>query len=310
LFVGDASYDPKNYFGQGYTDFVPTKLIDTSLMETASDDWLADFDGDGMADFAIGRLPVRSVADTNVMVNKIINYENTAPDPQRGAMLAADNSFEGASNSVKSLLPSAMPVQTINRASADDATIHNQIISALNQGPLVANYFGHGSNGVWTGASLLSSPDAATLTNQNHLSLYLMMTCFNGYFQDPYNDSLGEALLKAQGGAIAVWASSSLTEPEGQIQVDQELYRQLFSGPRPTLGDAVLKAKRATTDSDVRRTWIFFGDPAMRLNNATAQGNAPYPPRPRPGQIETDPITPTGPAPAVKVKVPGPGSKQ
>jgi hypothetical protein len=180
------------------------------------------------------------------------------------------------------LLPAAMPVQVINRNTADDATIRNQIISALNQGPVVANYFGHGSNGVWTGASLLSSPDAATLTNQNRLSLFMMMTCFNGYFQDPYNDSLAEALLRSQGGAVAVWASTSLTEPGGQTLIDQELYRQLFSSSPPRLGDAVRAARRATTDSDVRRTWLFFGDPAMRLKRA-----APTP-SPKPGKAPTD----------------------
>ena len=57
LLAADASYDPKNYLGFGNSDFVPTKLIDTQLMETFSDSWLADFDGDGVEDMALGRLP-------------------------------------------------------------------------------------------------------------------------------------------------------------------------------------------------------------------------------------------------------------
>ena len=36
LLVGSATYDPKNYMGKGNLDLVPTKLIDTSVMETAS----------------------------------------------------------------------------------------------------------------------------------------------------------------------------------------------------------------------------------------------------------------------------------
>ena len=138
LLAGDASYDPKNYFGQGLNDLVPTKLIDTALMEAASDDWLADFNGDGMADLAIGRLPVRTAADINTMVGKIVNYENTAPDPPgptSGALLVADTSFEAQSSAVQSLLPAGMAVETINRGSTDDATAHNQIIAGLNQGP-------------------------------------------------------------------------------------------------------------------------------------------------------------------------------
>ena len=31
------------------------------------------------------------------------------------------------------------------------------------------------------------------------------------------------------------------------------------------IGEAVARAKAVVADQDVRRTWIFFGDPAMRL---------------------------------------------
>lgn len=265
LLAGDASYDPKNYFGQGLKDLVPTKLIDTALTETASDDWLADFNNDGIADLSLGRLPVKTVGETDAMVGKIVSYANMTPDPSRGALLVADTNFEAPSSVVQSLLPSGMTVTAVNRSSADDATIHNQIVAAINQGPRVTNYLGHGSNGVWTGASLLSNNDAPTLTNTNRLSVFTMMTCFNGYFQDAYNDSLSEALLKAPGGAVAVWASTTLTEPNGQNAIDQEFYRLLFGAQPATLGDAARGAKTVTSDADVRRTWTLFGDPAMRL---------------------------------------------
>lgn len=265
LLAGDASYDPKNYLGQGSTDFVPTKLFDSALMETASDDWLADFDGDGIADIAIGRLPLRTTADADLMVNKIVSYEAMAPDPTRNVVLVADYSFERASSALQSLVPAAVPVQVINRSSSDDGTIHTQIVNGINQGPRLVNYVGHGSIGVWTGAPVLSNDDAPSLTNTNRLSVFVTMTCLNGYFQNAYDDSLSEALLRTQGGAVAVWASTGLTDPPGQDLIDQELYRQLFGGTQPTLGDAVLNAKHATADSDVRRTWILFGDPAMKL---------------------------------------------
>ena len=72
LFAGDASYDPKNYLGFGDGDLVPTRLVDTDYMEAASDDWFADFDDDGVADLAIGRLPVRSPEEAFVLVSKIM----------------------------------------------------------------------------------------------------------------------------------------------------------------------------------------------------------------------------------------------
>jgi hypothetical protein len=92
------------------------------------------------------------------------------------------------------------------------------------------------------------------------------MTCLNGFFQDVYSDSLAEALLKArQGGAVAVWTSSGLTDPDKQAVMNKELVRLLFNEESLTLGEAVKKAKTAVNDQDVRRTWILFGDPTTRL---------------------------------------------
>jgi hypothetical protein len=93
------------------------------------------------------------------------------------------------------------------------------------------------------------------------------MTCLNGFFQDVYFESLAEALLRAQGGAVAVWTSSGLTDPSGQVVMNKELMRLLFNGQGLTIGEAVTRAKAATSDMDVRRTWIFFGDPTTRLRH-------------------------------------------
>ncbi len=93
-----------------------------------------------------------------------------------------------------------------------------------------------------------------------------MMTCLNGYADDAYIDSLAETLLKnPQGGAFAVWASSGITEPVGQAQMNGQLYQLLLGSQPMRLGDAVRQAKMSTVDLDVRRTWILLGDPSMRI---------------------------------------------
>jgi hypothetical protein len=269
LLVGDSSWDPRNYMDEGANDFVPTKMIDTVYMETASDDWLADFNGDEFADMAVGRLPVRTVAQAALMAAKILSYEQELDQnaPNRGALMVADTGFEGQSAQTAALLPSGITVQSINRGTVgNDDLARGQIMSALNAGPAVVNYYGHGSVSVWTGAGLLDNDLAASLSNTNKLSLYVMMTCLNGYAHDAYTDTLGEAVLKAEhGGAVAVWASSGFTEPQPQFALDSEFYRQLFGTPSLRLGEATRNAKATVTDLDVRRTWILLGDPAMRI---------------------------------------------
>ena len=269
LLVGDSTWDPRNYLDLGDNDFVPTKLIDTEHSETVSDDWLADFGNTGVAQMAIGRLPGRSATEISVMVSKILKYEQERElnSPLRGAVLVADTGFETRNAETGNLLPSSVAKKAINRSEVgNDDLMRGQIVSALNEGPMIVNYYGHGSVNVWTGAGLLDNDLVSGLTNTNRPSVYVMMTCLNGYASDAFVDSLAESSLKAQnGGAAAVWASSGFTEPQSQFALSSEFYRLLFGGQPVRLGEATRAAKAATLNLDVRRTWILLGDPAMRI---------------------------------------------
>jgi hypothetical protein len=45
----------------------------------------------------------------------------------------------------------------------------------------------------------------------------------------------------------------------------REFIRSLM-GTNPTrLGDAIIPAKEAMSDPDVRKTWVLIGDPSMRI---------------------------------------------
>jgi hypothetical protein len=113
---------------------------------------------------------------------------------------------------------------------------------------------------------IFSGKDAEGLSNKGRLGFFVNMTCLNGFFQDVYMETLAESLLKApNGGAVAVWTSSGLTEPGPQVLMNQELIRLLFNGEGLRIGEATMRAKAATSDPDIRKTWILFGDPSTRL---------------------------------------------
>jgi hypothetical protein len=265
LMAGDSSYDSKNYLGYGDGDLVPTKLIDTFYMEAASDDWFTDFDGDGAPEMACGRLPVRSGQEASAVVSKIIGYESSAGS--NSVLMASDANdgfnFSGVNPLLRSQLPSGMGVEEVTRGSADDATLKAQLLAAINRGQTIVNYNGHGSVEQWRG-DWLTSGDAAGLTNTQRLAVFVLMTCMNGYYNDPGLDSLAESLLRANAGAAAAWASTAQCEPVGQALMNEALYHELFGGA-VTLGEATARAKQGASDPDIRRTWILFGDPAMRL---------------------------------------------
>lgn len=271
LLVGDGTYDPRDYFQLGSFDFVPTKLVDTSLMETGSDDALSDFDNDGIPEIPIGRLPVRTAAEADRVISKIVNF-SPANVPQTALMVADTQgsyyfNFEQANDQASTLLPAGMTVQKVyRRLQPSDAATRASIISRLNSGAALVNYSGHGNIDVWTGAPIFSGGDAMNLTNGNKLPLVIVMDCLNGYFVAPALDCIGESLMKApNGGAVASFASSGLTIPEGQHEMGQRLFQALYGGQSVALGDATRLAKGATTDKDVRRSWILFGDPTMKI---------------------------------------------
>ncbi len=272
LLVGDASLDPRNYLGFGDSDFVPTRIIETAAFKTASDDWFSDFRQNGFATIPTGRIPVRTAADADLVVFKIVNYEKGigAGTWNQQALIIADQNigddFSTAANFAAANLPASLNVTTILANGLDPNTARQEIVTALNNGALLVNYEGHGSVEQWSFADFLDDSSASALSNGNRLPVYLIMDCLNGFFHDVFSTSLAESLLLApNGGAVAVWASSGFTIAPPQAAMDQALLAILKAHPSISLGRAVLEAKSGVTDQDVRRTWIFFGDPAMHL---------------------------------------------
>jgi hypothetical protein len=176
-----------------------------------------------------------------------------------------DFSFESASEEVRALLPSTTVVRKIYRSQfSSDAQANGVLLGTINQGPLLVNFIGHGSVEIWRG--ILSSDDADVLVNGFQLPFFVSMTCLNGFFHDVATESLAEALLKAKGGgAVAIWTSSGLTEPDKQAIMNKELIKLLFGRELLTLGEATSRAKASVSDQDIRKTWILFGDPTTRL---------------------------------------------
>jgi uncharacterized repeat protein (TIGR01451 family) len=276
LFVGDASLDPRNYLGFGKLDLVPTRIIETAAFKTASDDWFTDFQSNGFATIPTGRLPVRAAAEAALAVKKIVDYENGsyAGTWNGQALVVADQNiganFSTTANSAAATLQSSLTVNKILADGQDPDATRQQILAALNSGSLIVDYTGHGSTEQWSFANLLDDNTAGNLTNGQRLPVYLLMDCLNGFFHDVYTQSLAESLmLSPNGGAVAVWASSGFTDAQPQAFLNQSLLATLSQNRNLSLGAAILAAKSGVTDADVRRTWILFGDPMMRLQFAT-----------------------------------------
>jgi hypothetical protein len=267
LLVGDASFDERNFLGVGDFDFVPTKLVAADLLATASDTWFTDFDDDGAADIPIGRLSVRTLDEARAEVAKIIAYENAA-SPARKIMMVSDADpvldFNANALSVSATIPSRFDIVDVDAARSGTAAARQQILSGFG-GAFIVDYIGHGSVETWSNDALLGRNDVSMLAN-GAPPIVVAMTCLNGYFHDVYSDSLAEALMRAPNGAVAVWASSALTSPEAQLPLNVALMNAIFASDDDVrLGDAVRAAQNGSFTPDLRKTFILFGDPAMRV---------------------------------------------
>jgi len=270
LLAGDASFDPRNYLGMGDFDLVPSHFISTREIETMSDDWFVDFDNDGFPDLPIGRFPVRTPQEAAVVVAKTAAYLQRAPgSASRQALVVADRNdgsfdFEQEAQRLAAQLPSSLTT-TVDRLGS--GLSKSQFLSQMNAGNAVVGFIGHGSVEEWSGEELLTSDDALALANGSRTPFVFGLTCLNGFFADVYTTSIAESLLNApNGGAVAVWASSSLTTPDSEAAMGETFLSRLFTTPSPTIGDAILGTKSMTTDADARSSFILFGDPALRLN--------------------------------------------
>lgn len=261
LLLGDATADPRGYSGTEPFDYVPTKLVPTEFMKTASDDWLADFDEDGLPEIALGRLPVRTAAEAAIVIGKIVDRDSSS---NRVNFIADQNvgdgnDFDAAIAELTTVVPESYDLTTVTIGEIDDD--HAAIEEAFDS--LLLVYSGHGSVNYWAAGPMVES-NFASLENAPALPVMAVMNCLNGYFHDVYGTSAAETLLlNENGGAVAVWASSTLTYLVPQIPMAQAFLDELFDGA--TIGEAAMRAKAATSDLDVRRSWIVFGDPTMGL---------------------------------------------
>jgi hypothetical protein len=285
LLMGDGSYDPRNYEGNGSFGMVPMKFVDTAYEETGSDEALADFDNDGLAEMSIGRISARTGTAITLSLNKTMAFEaNATAALSRGALFAYDVpngfDFQAMSEYLRDLIvPLPVPSATMvgrrflpsppNPPNTPDPQAQIDLINGISTGKYIVNYAGHGAAGVWASTGFFSINNVPQLTNVNNQSIFTMLTCLNGYFMRPReSDScIAERLLFAQnGGSVVSWASSGSTTPDVQLAMASRFYSQVAAGNITRMGDLIRDAKSVLpSGTDVRFSWVLLGDPMLKI---------------------------------------------
>ena len=276
---GKGTFDPKDYLGYN-TSRLPAIMALTEAGVIAADQRFVDRDGNGIGDIPIGRLPAVTASEFAAMVDKIIGYEKpVVTSSSRSVVLLADgpdfggNYTEDSEALAQRLVQAGYPDADIRRLYLEKmpvADVHDGLLDYLQTGTQLLNYFGH--SGV-TGLAhqLLTTLDAASLTNKDRLPVMAGMTCYMNRFEFPSLTSLGESLLlNPAGGAAAVWSSGGYSNDYQARQLNEDFFKGLLGIKGITLGDAATKAISQQVKSggalEAMGVYNFLGDPASRLN--------------------------------------------
>jgi Peptidase family C25 len=272
LLLGDDTYDPRDDLGIGDKSYVPSLYgWDGVFGRVPSETLYADQNGDGRPDVAIGRLPARTAAEADLLVEKIARWREWGT--RKGHLIAvdqsqgADISFRGEGESLRSRLPSGS-VTFVDLGAQGVTAARSSLLTALRRGAQTTSYFGHGGEDVWSNQGLLRNPDAASLEGSGQQTVLFSWTCETQWYVSEGRTISEELLLVPSGGAIASLGPGGISDPALQVNLSRRVYDYYLGGK--TLGEAVRRAKSDALVEDARlapvvQGFSLLGDPSIRL---------------------------------------------
>jgi hypothetical protein len=274
LLVGGDVVDYHDTLKTGSVSFVPTQYVrtDAIVAYSPSDVKHADWTGDNLPDTAIGRLPVRTVAELQAVIAKLHAHEQRPSE--FSAVLATGKSDRRSifTQEHRAIGGQLGPQWQISEAAIDlvGKTAARQLLfDAINGGVELTSYYGHSSYGLLDFDRLFTWQDVALLTNQGRPTVMTMWGCWNSYFVSAGIETLANRLLLTPDvGAVAVFGSATLTKLSSHKALGSALFGRF--GGAETLGEAVMEAQQQVgktnpTALDAILGMNLLGDPATPL---------------------------------------------
>ncbi|GAB4305593.1 MAG: hypothetical protein Kow0090_21090 [Myxococcota bacterium] len=260
---GDDTLDYKDILKFGKFEFVPNPVyVDSLLGRISSLNRLADVNGDGVPELAVGRITARTPQDAENWLNKLYAFGGDSQFNFAEPLIVPDDDeaiFGFASRELKEALPTAAI------AEGSDVEIRQTLLAGINGSELVA-FFGHGGPFGWGQEGFLTIADIPSLTTPS--ALVISLSCFTSMYFVPYGQTLGEQLTLAKnGGALAFIGPLSLSYTSLQATFARTLAENLKQYPR--IGDALKKTieqllSETETERDFVENWVLLGDPLMK----------------------------------------------
>lgn len=303
LLLGDCSYDYKDIL-PGNTNFVPVYQSRQSFNNTttfSSDDYFGFFDpsegywdevnnNQDQMEIAIGRIPIKTAQEGQNYLAKMKHYianENTKGNWRNNVMFVADdgdsnlhmedadklsvqlNEIEPGINVSKIYLDA---FEQISGSGGQKAPAVNQEINRkMDQGALIVNFTGHGSEEQWTQEEVLTISQINSFTNRDRLPFFITATCEFGRYDDPNLESGAERLLlNPDGGAIALMTTTRPVYANSNFAINTSFYNNVFQRNADSVYNHLGEINRNTKNQAVKgvnnRNFSLLGDPTLKLS--------------------------------------------
>lgn len=315
LLFGRSSYDNRRLTSSqsenGY-ELIPLWQTDESLNDNASypsDDYIGfldDFSGSNPANdtlsVSIGRLPVTSLSQANLLVNKIMEYETKSPSGlwrNRGVFIAddGDNGIHmsqtedmieliGSERNNPGLLVDKIYLDAYNVINNVAVDARDELYRKLDEGVVWLNYVGHANSTTLSAEGILNYSDVGSLYLDKIPFIYAATCDFMRW--DANLISGAEKLASTKGGGVI--GAISATRPVYIVQngnltrsFGKHLSYSCQNNNRLTIGEIYRRAKNDIKDENKLR-YAFLGDPSMKLvlpsNNIVIEriGDVSFPP--------------------------------
>jgi hypothetical protein len=301
LLFGRGSFDYKDR-NLGNSNFVPVYESRNSLspLETYSSDdffgFLEEQEGEWnetgsfnhTLEVGVGRLPVRTVEEAKAMVDKLIEYD-THPKAKgqwkTEIVFTADdgdfNTHQSQADQLANYVENANAGLHVKKVYLDlypqvqksfgqisvDAT--NTLYRAFQEGALIINFTGHGSEQLWMQERMLDPVFVATTQNRYRYPFLITATCEFGRNDDPMLISSAEKLLlRKNAGTIGLVTTSRPVNSSTNFEINSDFYNS-FLNDNASKGKPIGTVFKITKNKGglgiANRNFSLLGDPSMTV---------------------------------------------
>jgi hypothetical protein len=221
LLIGDVEFLPTHYMNGG-------PATDLYYATVVGDDYYPDI--------YVGRFPVKTTNDLDIVVNKTLDYENNFDQSEiwrQNILLAAYEQsgryYIDTSEAIRQFLVNeSYTCNTVYTGGSYTGTTQD-VIDLINEGTFIANHRNHGARNGWSHPSFTIS-DISSLNNSDMLPVMFSVNCDSGHYDHDTLDCFGETILKAQDKGVVGYLGSSRGSYSGP---NDELNKGFFSAIWP-----------------------------------------------------------------------------